>query len=234
MCFIKVCEIRSRRTVFVLYSVGLVSNLAVSLISLVFLNAMLVLTVESQSNNAYVVNQVAGLKLILSVNTTSIASGGAIEVVLDEVNTLTTMKTINASYSFPIRGLGASPCGALGSLPPPIGWTLFRGYHTTNDLWYGQLAMYSPGPYLCPLVRPPMKWYTFAADSDNASFYGYCGSQPCFATPMKLDQSFSGYWIVIPLLNSGSGSFSRFQPGVYTVVGGDEWGDLVLLHFAVL
>jgi hypothetical protein len=37
---------------------------------------------------------------------------------------------------------------------------------------------------------------------------------------------FSGYYV--------GGSFKSFDPGVYTVVGGDEWGGIVLLHFVVL
>jgi hypothetical protein len=37
-----------------------------------------------------------------------------------------------------------------------------------------------------------------------------------------------GYWT-----NSSIPSFTYFDPGVYTVVGGDEWGNLVFVHFTV-
>jgi len=76
-----------------------------------------------------------------------------------------------------------------------------------------------------------MKWYVFAANGDNATGYGPCNAGPCFTEPMRLDRSLSRYLIISPFLNSGA--FTIFSPGVYTIVGGDEWGDLVLLHFAV-
>jgi len=47
-------------------------------------------------------------------------------------------------------------------------------------------------------------------------------------SPMKDEINIEGYWT-----NSGIYSFSNFKPGVYTVVAGDEWGALVVLHFTV-
>jgi hypothetical protein len=37
-----------------------------------------------------------------------------------------------------------------------------------------------------------------------------------------------GYWT-----NSSVPNFTYFDPGVYTVVGGDEWGNLVFVHFTI-
>ena len=39
----------------------------------------------------------------------------------------------------------------------------------------------------------------------------------------------TGYWAS----NNVGATFSNFEPGVYTVVGGDEWGTLVIVHFTV-
>ena len=38
----------------------------------------------------------------------------------------------------------------------------------------------------------------------------------------------NGYWP-----NNESASSNNFEPGVYTVVAGDEWGTLVVVHFTV-
>ena len=37
-----------------------------------------------------------------------------------------------------------------------------------------------------------------------------------------------GYWVASP-----NETLTNFDPGVYTVVGGDEWGSLVVVHFTV-
>jgi hypothetical protein len=38
-----------------------------------------------------------------------------------------------------------------------------------------------------------------------------------------------GYWAS----NNIGAAFTLFEPGVYTVVAGDEWGALVFVHFTV-
>jgi hypothetical protein len=101
---------------FILFVIGLACTLVVSLVSAVSFNATLVSTVQSQPLSTSIVNPATGLKLALSVNTTSIAKGGAIDIILDEVNTLSTYNTVNASNNFRISGLAASPCGA----QPPL------------------------------------------------------------------------------------------------------------------
>jgi hypothetical protein len=112
----------------------------------------------------------------------------------------------------------------------PIGIALYKGYRTGSDLWYGQLAMHSPAPTLCSLILLGMTSFVFAPNSDNATFCGpSCDTRACPTRLMRFEASLSGYWIVLVEL----GGFFAFSPGVYTIVGGDEWGDLLLLHFAV-
>lgn len=54
-----------------------------------------------------------------------------------------------------------------------------------------------------------------------------------FTMPINSTVVANGYWSV-----SSSGAelqeLHSFSPGIYTVVGGDEWGQLVLLHFVVV
>jgi hypothetical protein len=44
--------------------------------------------------------------------------------------------------------------------------------------------------------------------------------------PDAFAQSFSGYW-------TGQGVFQQFQPGFYTLVGGDDYGQLAIVHFYI-
>jgi hypothetical protein len=39
----------------------------------------------------------------------------------------------------------------------------------------------------------------------------------------------TGYWAS----NNVGATFTNFEPGVYTVIAGDEWGALVVVHFTV-
>jgi hypothetical protein len=47
-------------------------------------------------------------------------------------------------------------------------------------------------------------------------------------SPMQYDVKLTGYWTsdTIP-------QFKNFDPGIYTVIGGDEWGAMVVLHYTV-
>ena len=45
---------------------------------------------------------------------------------------------------------------------------------------------------------------------------------------MSSEITVTGYWI-----NGQEAMLSNFTPGVYTVVGGDEWDALAVLHFVV-
>lgn len=64
------------------------------------------------------------------------------------------------------------------------------------------------------------------------------------ASGLNTSLIFSGYWNVsavqqlsteslVNVTESGSPYFLPFSSGLYTVVGGDEWGDITLLHFVV-
>ena len=46
---------------------------------------------------------------------------------------------------------------------------------------------------------------------------------------MQYELQLNGYWDGNPM----EAVQDNFNPGVYTVVAGDEWGALVLVHFTV-
>jgi len=74
--------------------------------------------------------------------------------------------------------------------------------------------------------------YVFQPLSDNAALFQMSESTPVINN-MEMDTEFepapTGYWAS----NEVGSTFTNFEPGVYTVVAGDEWGNLVILHFTV-
>jgi hypothetical protein len=77
-----------------------------------------------------------------------------------------------------------------------------------------QLAKATP-PIECPFI--PGAWSSFYPFQQGEIRVEYCFSANGYYTSSEPSE-------VI---------FKLFDPGVYTVVAGDEWGQLVLLHFIV-
>jgi hypothetical protein len=48
---------------------------------------------------------------------------------------------------------------------------------------------------------------------------------------IKSEIALEGYWHDSNMINN---RLIWFEPGIYTVVAGDEWGALVVLHFKVI
>ncbi len=170
----------------------------------------------------------SGLSLALSLNSTVVHPGQGVSVTVDEMNTLSEANNVSASSNWPLKGLSIGPCGPLNL---PIGIAVFQGYYAAANISTAQpLQLYKPGTYMCPMILSGIGAYVFQPTSDTAAVMGSCAPNPCFTANMSSRVSVGGYWSSNPLQGATFGSFS---PGVYTVVGGDEWGGLVVLHFLV-
>ncbi len=170
---------------------------------------------------------VNGLILSLSLNSTTFQPGQEISVVIDEQNTLAAVNNVSASNGWPLRGLSVGPCGTLNY---PMGVAIFQGYYTSSNVSSAtSLQLYQPGIYHCPMILGGINAYVFQPSSDIASVFGSCDPNPCL-TDFKISSEITvtGYWT-----NGQEATLSNFTPGVYTVVGGDEWGALAVLHFVV-
>jgi len=76
-------------------------------------------------------------------------------------------------------------------------------------------------------VFPSANAYAFQPLNDSFSFYS--GSTIAASGAASVTISTGGYW-------TGSGqnfTFNKFTPGTYTVIGADEWGNVVFLPFSV-
>jgi hypothetical protein len=73
--------------------------------------------------------------------------------------------------------------------------------------------------------------YGFQPLSDTAAIFQMPESDAAFTLEMKteFEPAPTGYWTG----NVQNTTLTDFEPGVYTVVAGDEWGALVVLHFTV-
>jgi hypothetical protein len=177
---------------------------------------------------------VNGLMLSLSLNATTFQPGQEISVVIDEQNTLPTGNNVSASNNWPLNGLSlGSTCETYNY---PMGVAIFQGYYTSSNVSSATpLQLYNPGiSYHCPVMLA-VGYYSFAPLSDIASvFYatadGFGGGPSPYLTDFKVSSEIkvTGCWT-----NGQEPTLGNFTPGIYTVVGGDEWGTLAVLHFVV-
>jgi hypothetical protein len=147
---------------------------------------------------------------------------------LDEQNILSSFNSVNASNDWKVSGLGVGLCGGavgsdtgppygLGTVAPPIGFAIFQGYYTRNNLWIThQLDIYGPGTNTCQQLASTPKWFVFAPNNDSAEFNGYCDQQSCFRR-MSLETGSNGSWT--SSLFFSPETFHVFSRGVYTLVG---------------
>lgn len=167
-----------------------------------------------------------GLKLELSINTTSIAPGQSLEISLGDYNTLSRANNLSAADGWPVSYLSDGPCGDLNY---PMGFAVVSGNYVTANVSSAQpLALYAPGTYFCPLVVGGVKGYDFASTNSTAEVYAACTPEPCLQIQTNATSTIQGYW---PQPNATA--MEALPAGVYTVVAGDEWGNLVVLHFSV-
>ena len=181
---------------------------------------------SGEESTTYLSN--SGLALSLSLSATEIQPGQQVSLTIAEKNTLNSMNTVQAANNWPLKGLGVSACGTLNY---PIGIAIFQGYYTSADINPGALlALYDPyAPYACPMILSGITAYAFKPLSAVADVLVSGSSEPAIAAlQMNAVVAAKGYWTA-----GQTSTFANFAPGVYTVVGGDEWGGLVVLHFTV-
>jgi hypothetical protein len=194
------------------------------------ISSMSTLTISTSTSTAWVSSTSSkspanGLELSLGTNGSSISAGQGITATVVEMNTLTTPNNVSAAADWPVSDLVAGPCGHMNE---PVGIALLSGSYDAGNVSAGTaLQVYQPGVTMCPMILVEISGYVFQPLSDNASVLGSCESGPCFNETISASVSASGYW-------TGTGNtFTNFPAGVYTVVAGDEWGGLAIVHFTV-
>ena len=189
-------------------------------------------TQQTSFSSSTSVVEADGLELSLSVSPSETQPGEPIAVSISDFNTLT---TTNTPLIVGVTSLSVAPCNQL-----PLGFAIYEGNYGTNNVSNATpLNMFQPEIYSCPAIFP-LGYFSFAPLSDNVTLYspqpsGSGGSTvetPMWTAPDSFYGTFSGYWA------GGSGgvesaTFQEFAPGVYTLMGTDDYGQVSLVHFLI-
>jgi hypothetical protein len=173
------------------------------------------------------------LNLSLSTDSTTYRRGQAVSIVIDETNTLSTTNIVSASDKWPYNHLHLGPCDYIS----PFGMAVFQGnYNASNFSTATALTLFDPHIARTCMTNVPVTSFSFQPSSDIANVIEDSGPYPNpypngNITKMNFELILNGYW---PDDNYNSHShLTYFNPGIYTIVGGDEWGTLVIVHFTV-
>jgi len=203
-------------------------------------------------------NSTSGLQLELATNVSVIYvhpqfpnESGGILVLISLLNTLSTSNNLSAAQDWPLPDLSPGMCSNYNQ---PFGIDVMNGYYTSTNISNASpLPLFAPS--FCPVYFPPA-FFVF----DPKSNYVNMESSPATSILLVTNSTstitmtstrqntnplgdaereipLNGYCCTeVP--NSAGTSFTYgsipFQVGTYTIAGGDEWGDLVLMHFTVL
>jgi hypothetical protein len=172
-----------------------------------------------------------GLSLTLSLNSTTYHPGEQIAVTIDEKNILAKENNIHGADAWPVQGLTLSPCGTLYY---PFGISILKGYYDAKSaVAIAPLQLFDPNAiYSCPAILAAVYYdYDFQPWSDVVAIYTSYNHFTPLSINMTAKVTSAGFWTVTH--GHPTWIFSNFTTGIYTVVGGDEWGALVVLHFTI-
>jgi hypothetical protein len=167
-----------------------------------------------------------GLSLSLSLSKTTYQPGQEVSLTVDVKNTWSKTNHVTLSNDWPYNNLASGQCD-LGS---PYGIAIFQGNYTSSDFSTAMpIALWDYNFVVpCP-ISIPISSYVFKPLSDIATAFSSNASFPNSTYAINAEFTETGYWTG----NAPNATLTDFQPGVYTVVAGDEWGALVVLHFTV-
>lgn len=164
-----------------------------------------------------------GLEFWMSVNPTVIRSGDSIEISMSIRNTLTSMNNVSRSSEWQLSPL-LNWTASSSLCPKWDNFVIFTGYYARANISQAtnSLVIVAPNPGLvCP--NRNYNTYFFEPMSSLASL-NYLGNV------MNMNESS----VVMGYYHVEVKSVSPFANGTYTIAGGDEWGQLDILHFRVV
>lgn len=198
-------------------------------------------TTSYLGNSPTFTNSSLGLRLAVSTNQTQIASGQYLSVnfTLENVLPRTNNVSIKDQWTFPtLDNYSSSTLPVCGR--GEIAFNVYSGYYSISNVSSAKplpLIYYSALP-VCPVYN--VHYLVFQPLSDNVTLYGDVYGLPsltCVTYCTSVSFSMNGYYLSsLPPASAGANSTGQklvFEPGVYTILGGDEWGDAVITHFTV-
>ena len=165
------------------------------------------------------------LQLRLSLNATTLAPGQTFSITVSEYNTLTTTNNVTAASSWDLDGLELGPCGhSYGPTQGPLGVEVFYGHYAEANVSQAEPLSIYPFPVACPQFIRLITGFYFQPLSDNAYWLpSFGGNGTAVAGSVAVSNEYP----------NPSSTGQLLSPGAYTVVGGDEWGNLLFLYVQV-
>jgi hypothetical protein len=187
---------------------------------------------------------------MLTVNSTTIPSQDTIGITASVLNTRSTVNNLTASNGWAVNGLRSGPCDlgdSTNELFSPVGLGVFRGTYGLNNISSAGSPLFVWASIECPIdfvfignqtygLRN-VTGYSLLPGTDDGTYTGYYVvsyspetlARGVFPTRM-IDQA------AIYAAN-GTGFYNSLGsalPANYTLVAGDEWGQVALLRFSVV
>jgi hypothetical protein len=169
-----------------------------------------------------------GLSLTLSLNSTTYHPGEQISVTIDEKNILAKENNIHGADRWPVQGLRLGPCRTVY----PFGISILRGYYDAKNVAaIAPLQLFDPNAlYSCPPILAAVYYdFDFQPWSNVVAIYTNYDHFTPLSINMTTTVTSAGFWTG----SRPNATFSNFTTGIYTIVGGDEWGAFVILHFTI-
>jgi len=176
-----------------------------------------------------------GLSFSVSTDQPAYPPGQEIEVVADEKNTLAKTNNIYVADNWAASGLIRMYLGPWANPDVPYGIEVYPGYYTSTNystatplnlynpnLLYGAIPVFAPTSYLFE----PLSDFADVIPGKNIPSDDASSNIP--NQQISAEITLKGYWT-----DASYPKFTYLDPGIYTVVGADEWGNLAFVHFTV-
>jgi hypothetical protein len=191
--------------------------------------------------SAQTTSSTSGLELMASVNTTSIQHGQAIQVSVEVFNTITKANNVSGASNWYLNDMNPSLLLGPGNLSSMLGFTcfapanfvIFKGDYGSGNLSSigSPLVLYGHEMATPSCHKSNFDLYVFQPYSGEANVSLTTPPNYNYTINMQASSAILSYCNIPP--GAEGVCFSGFSPGVYTIAAGDEWGQLLLLHFVV-
>jgi hypothetical protein len=158
-------------------------------------------------------------------------NGGAnFTVTAEELNLLGSVNNVTEASDWKYAASLLDPFNNCAQGDSPVGFAVFQGYYGINNYTSGKsLPLYNTTTMFSCTENYFPNVYLFQPKSDSVSIYN--DHQFRVNTTASVSLSASGYWTG-GADTASPATFNTFA-GSYTVLGADEWGNVLLLHFSV-
>jgi hypothetical protein len=156
-----------------------------------------------------------GFSMHLGVNATSVSQTGTVVIAGWVNSTSSSIENVTAATQWPVpQGkLWGRPCAPWW----PIAIGVMQGHYTKDNYTFGTLIQIRQPALLCQERSPSPT--SFAFEPHSSKVLVVRGGNPSF-------------WVLQTELRFGQSSTSyQLQPGVYTALLADEWGDILTTNF---